>query len=75
MAAALPGHGQTAPSVEQVTAARAPGASADQLNARVVVASYFYASTDLTPARYADDAKGIDFSKPLEVIDVAAGTG
>lgn len=75
LAAALPGHAQTAPTVEQAAVAKAPGASADQLNARVVVASYFYASTDLTSARYADDSKGIDFSKPLEVIDVAAGTG
>lgn len=75
LAATLPGHAQTAPTAEQAAAAKAPGASADQLNARVVVASYFYASTDLTSARYADDSKGIDFSKPLEVIEVAAGTG
>nr|WP_295837890.1 polymorphic toxin type 46 domain-containing protein [uncultured Azospirillum sp.] len=70
----LPGHAQTAPTAEQVIAAKSAGTKADQLNARVVVASYFYASTDLTSARYTDDSKGIDFSKPLEVIDVAAGT-
>lgn len=70
----LPGNAQTAPTAEQVVAAKSAGTSADQLNARVVVASYFYASTDLTSARYADDSKGIDFSKPLEMIDVAAGT-
>lgn len=74
LAAAVPVQAQTAPTAEQVIAARTAGSSADQLNARVVVASYFYASTDLTSARYADDSKGIDFSKPLEVIDVAAGT-
>ncbi|MFP5515289.1 MAG: polymorphic toxin type 46 domain-containing protein [Alphaproteobacteria bacterium] len=74
MAAAQPGGAQSAPTADQVAVAKAAGASADQLNARVVVASYFYASTDLTTARYADDAKGIDFSKPLEVIDIAAGT-
>lgn len=71
---ALPGYAQTAPTTEQVIAAKTAGSSADQLNARVVVASYFYASTDLTTARYTDDSKGIDFSKPLEVIDVTAGT-
>lgn len=74
VAAALPGNAQTAPTAEQVAVAKAAGSSAEQLNARVVVASYFYASTDLTSARYADDSKGIDFSKPLEVIDVTAGT-
>ncbi|KAA0587571.1 hypothetical protein J2848_000507 [Azospirillum lipoferum] len=74
LASALPGLAQTAPTAEQVTVAKAPGSSADQLNARVVVASYFYASTDLTSARYADDSKGIDFSKPLEVIEVPTGT-
>ncbi|CBS86764.1 polymorphic toxin type 46 domain-containing protein [Azospirillum lipoferum] len=74
MAAAQPGIAQTAPTAEQVAVAKATGSSADQLNARVVVASYFYASTDLTSARYADDSKGIDFSKPLEVIDIPAGT-
>lgn len=74
LASALPGLAQSAPTAAQMTTAKSPGSSADQLNARVVVASYFYASTDLTSARYADDSKGIDFSKPLEVIDVAAGT-
>ncbi|CAO3421515.1 polymorphic toxin type 46 domain-containing protein [Azospirillum endophyticum] len=74
LAAALPGHAQSAPTAEQMEAAKAAGTTADQLNARVVVASYFYAATDLTSARYADDSKGIDFSKPLEVIDVAEGT-
>ncbi|BAI71863.1 hypothetical protein AZL_012250 [Azospirillum sp. B510] len=74
LASAVPGHAQSAPTPDQVIAAKSPGASAEQLNARMVVASYFYASTDLTSARYNDDAKGINFSKPLEVIDVAAGT-
>ena len=74
MAAAQPGIAQTAPTAEQAAVAKATGSSADQLNARVVVASYFYASTDLTSARYSDDSKGIDFSKPLEVIDIPAGT-
>ncbi|PWC37598.1 polymorphic toxin type 46 domain-containing protein [Azospirillum sp. TSO35-2] len=76
LAMALPGpsHAQTAPTPDQVTAAKAAGTSADQLNARVVVASYFYASTDLTSARYGDDAKDIDFSKPVEVMEVPAGT-
>ncbi|WP_247882773.1 polymorphic toxin type 46 domain-containing protein [Azospirillum sp. TSA2s] len=74
LVSALPGNAQTSPTAEQVIAAKSAGTNADQLNARVVVASYFYASTDLTSARYADDSKGIDFSKPLEVIDVAAGT-
>lgn len=74
MASALPGLAQTAPTAQQVTAAKSAGSSAEQLNARVLVASYFYASTDLTSARYADDSKGINFSKPLEVIDVPAGT-
>ena len=73
VATAQPGGAQTAPTAEQVAVARAAGTSADQLNARVVVASYFYASTDLTSARYADDSRGIDFSKPLEVIDIPAG--
>ncbi|ALG71258.1 hypothetical protein VY88_02255 [Azospirillum thiophilum] len=76
LATALPGqgHAQSAPTPEQAAVAKANGARADQLNARVVVASYFYASTDLTSARYGDDSKGIDFSKPLEVIDIPAGT-
>lgn len=76
LAVTLPGqgHAQSAPTPEQAAVAKAAGTSADQLNARVVVASYFYASTDLTSARYADDSKGIDFSKPLEVIDIPAGT-
>jgi len=74
LAAAVPGQAQTAPTAEQVAVAKAAGSSADQLNARVVVASYFYASTDLTSSRYGDDSKGIDFSKPLEVIAIPAGT-
>lgn len=62
-----------AQTAEQTLAAKTPGDSPTQRDARAVVAKGFYDSNGMA-TRYADDAKGIDFAKPVEVVAFAAGT-
>lgn len=60
-------------SADAETAAKAPGDTPLQRDARTAVAKNFYDSTGMG-TRFADDLLGIDLSKPVEVIDFPAGT-
>lgn len=68
--AAAPVLAQTA---QQVAEAKAPGDTVSQRAARAAVAKGFYDANGMA-TRYAGDAKGIDFAKPVEVIAFPVGT-
>lgn len=62
-----------AQTAEQIAAAKAPGDTLAQRDARAAVAKGFYDANGMA-TRYADDAKGIDFAKPVAVIAFPVGT-
>ena len=68
--AAAPVLAQTA---QQAAEAKAPGDTPAQRDARAAVAKGFYDANGMA-TRYADDAKGINFAHPVEVISFPVGT-
>lgn len=60
-------------SAEVENAAKAPGDSPVQRDARTAVAKAFYDSTGMA-SRFAGDLAGIDLGKPVQTISVSAGT-
>lgn len=60
-------------SAEIENAAKAPGDTPAQRDARTAVAKAFYDSTGMS-SRFAGDLAGIDLGKPVQMIPVSAGT-
>jgi hypothetical protein len=60
-------------SLEVENAAKAPGDTPVQRDARTAVAKAFYDSTGMA-SRFAGDLAGIDLGKPVQTISVSAGT-